>query len=193
MENLKVKSISLKSGIKIELYENKNNKPCAKALRVAKGGNVKCVFNYYFGTEQSRESYVKEYVEKIVKQEQEKANIKEAKKEALKNMNHNYSVGQVLYQSWGYEQTNIDFYQIIEIGAKSIKIRKINGEIISRHRGDYGYIKPIVDSFAGEVQLKKIQVSINYKGVAEYYISDRFGSLGVYDGGENGVYCSWGY
>ena len=37
-----------------------------------------------------------------------------------------WAVGDVLYNSWGYEQTNIDWYQVVEVKAKSILIRPIH-------------------------------------------------------------------
>ena len=35
------------------------------------------------------------------------------------------SVGDVLYTSWGYEQTNIDFYQVVRVLNKKIVVREI--------------------------------------------------------------------
>lgn len=35
-------------------------------------------------------------------------------------------IGSILYTSWGYEQTNINFYQIVDIKGKTLKIQEIN-------------------------------------------------------------------
>ena len=37
-------------------------------------------------------------------------------------------VGDIIYNSWGYDQTNIDFYQVISKTEKSVKLRMIKKE-----------------------------------------------------------------
>lgn len=34
-------------------------------------------------------------------------------------------VGDILYASWGYDQTNIDFYEVVEAAGKSVVVRQI--------------------------------------------------------------------
>lgn len=36
-----------------------------------------------------------------------------------------YKIGDIVYNSWGWEQTNIDFYQVIEITNKTITVKEI--------------------------------------------------------------------
>ncbi len=38
------------------------------------------------------------------------------------------AVGEILLSSWGYEQTNCDFYQIVKVSDKSIWIQEIDVE-----------------------------------------------------------------
>jgi hypothetical protein len=39
---------------------------------------------------------------------------------------HNLKVGDVLYASWGYEQTIVDFYQVVEVDTdRTIRVRAI--------------------------------------------------------------------
>lgn len=56
-------------------------------------------------------------------------------------------VGDVFYASWGYEQTNIDFYQVIALKGTTMAVfRKINQA--SRSIGFYSdMVKPIPNSF----------------------------------------------
>ena len=37
------------------------------------------------------------------------------------------AVGSIFASHWGYEQTNVDFYQVVEVKGKSVMIREING------------------------------------------------------------------
>lgn len=36
-----------------------------------------------------------------------------------------YKVGDIFYTSWGYEQTNIEFYQVIKATAKTLRLHCI--------------------------------------------------------------------
>lgn len=41
------------------------------------------------------------------------------------------NVGDLYYISWGYEQTNVDFFQVIElVGESSIRIREVHPEMV---------------------------------------------------------------
>lgn len=67
-------------------------------------------------------------------------------------------VGDVFYDSWGYEQTNIDFYQVVALrGTKQIVLRKIGG----KKTEDCGYcsymVAPVKDNFVGEPIRKTVK------------------------------------
>jgi hypothetical protein len=38
-------------------------------------------------------------------------------------------VGQILYSSWGYDQTNIEFFKVVKVSASSVWIQKVGSEI----------------------------------------------------------------
>lgn len=64
--------------------------------------------------------------------EEAKATKKEAKK-AEKSNKYGVKVGDFFHMSWGYEQTNNDFFQVVElVGSCSVRIREVNPPIISR-------------------------------------------------------------
>ncbi len=65
------------------------------------------------------------------------------------------AIGDVLKTCWGYDQTNVDFYKVIElVGKASVKIIKIASEKIAS--GDMaGEIIPSVDSEMGESFTKR--------------------------------------
>ena len=46
-------------------------------------------------------------------------------------------VGDVFYSSWGYDQTNVNFFQVVEIKEKMVKIREI-AQILTYQGGAYG-------------------------------------------------------
>jgi hypothetical protein len=44
-------------------------------------------------------------------------------------------VGDVLYTSWGYDQTNIDFYEVMAVKGQSCTIAKIGQRVVGGGRG----------------------------------------------------------
>lgn len=59
-------------------------------------------------------------------------------------------VGDIFCACWGYDQTNYDFYQIVELRGKHTALIRKNA-VRSFLCGDWsGYTRPIRDSFAGE-------------------------------------------
>jgi hypothetical protein len=56
----------------------------------------------------------------------------------------------VFASSWGYEQTNVNFYQVISVhGQKTIVVREIRG-VETIKTGMSGKKKPILNDFIGE-------------------------------------------
>lgn len=42
------------------------------------------------------------------------------------------TIGKIFYSSWGYEQTNIDFYEVVEVSksGKSLTLQQIGSKIV---------------------------------------------------------------
>lgn len=59
----------------------------------------------------------------------------------------NIQVNDIYYSSWGYDQTNITYYQVVRMTAKTAVFREIEGEIV--HIGDDFSAKviPILNKF----------------------------------------------
>lgn len=58
----------------------------------------------------------------------------ERKRERLKErkqFKHDYKEGSILYSSWGYDQTNVNFYEVIDTTAKTISVKEIKQKVIS--------------------------------------------------------------
>jgi hypothetical protein len=64
-------------------------------------------------------------------------------------------VGDILYSSWGYDQTNIDFYQVVEVGDKTVKIRKVQQKVVSEGRGSESVVAS-PDHFVGPAMVKRV-------------------------------------
>ena len=66
-------------------------------------------------------------------------------------------VGDIFVCSWGYEQTNIDYYQVVKLLPKSVVIQSISST--RTYEGPmHGKMVPIVNSFVGEERTVRIRV-----------------------------------
>jgi len=127
-----------------------------------------------------------EEMEKKRKQEAQtrQAQNREALKERAKEAAQTVKVGQIFYDSWGYDQTNIDFYQVVKVGGLSVSLRKISGTV-TETGNMCGKTVAVPDSFVGEAFTKRIQ---SYNG-KPCFASDYRGAVTPWDG--TPLYVSW--
>lgn len=67
------------------------------------------------------------------------------------------SVGDIMYSSWGYDQTNIDFYEVVSATPSTVQIRHIEKKIVQQGRGS-DQVMPVAGRYTGPPKRKKIQV-----------------------------------
>lgn len=93
-------------------------------------------------------------------------------------------VGDIFYDSWGYDQTNIDFYEVVAlVGKSSVKVQQLNQD--TRETGFMcGPTTPICGSYQGQPELKRL---IEYNGQPTW--KSQFGWIRKWDGSP--VQCSW--
>lgn len=48
---------------------------------------------------------------------------------------HDFQVGDIVYGSWGYDQTNIDYYAIIRTTRTKVELLPIGAELVSSSHG----------------------------------------------------------
>jgi hypothetical protein len=63
-------------------------------------------------------------------------------------INTGLQVGDIWSSSWGYDQTNVDFYQVLKVTAKTVTVRKIYKETVELTGQFTGTVTPVVDMFA---------------------------------------------
>ena len=53
-------------------------------------------------------------------------------------------VGDILYSSWGYSMTIVDFYKVVKVSpsGKSVSVQKLQDETVSGDAGYEGYVMP---------------------------------------------------
>lgn len=161
------------STLAVAFQQIESGKVFVKAWR---GKADKPAFYYSFRDMSRAELYVKDFAEQVRKSEESRKNRKNeraAKRASLKASDH-WAVGDVIYNSWGYEQTNVDWYQVVEVKAKSIVIREIAANC-NDNGGPYGgQTAPRRNDFVGNPLLKQIHEN--------GYVSFQFGCGTKWDG-----------
>lgn len=120
--------------------------------------------------------------------------LRQKKKELKKNLVNPFKVGQIFYDCWGYEQTNVDYYQVIAVKPKSVVIRAIEGErkYDASFQSMSGKVIPLKDKFEedSEPVTKPVLVTVNQRGKPIIYLKSRHGWMDLYDGGTEGKFFS---
>lgn len=69
-----------------------------------------------------------------------------------------FKVNDVLAYTWGYEQTNCDFFQVVKVTPKTITVREIAGrETFDGPTAMTGRAKPWINRFIGEPLRKTVK------------------------------------
>lgn len=105
------------------------------------------------------EEIEKRYQAKKAKQEQAK---EVAKEKAFKNFPH-IQVGSLFASSWGFDQTNVDFYQVIKRTEKTVTVQKIASKVAETQQESNtsmaAYVVADVDNFQDEKPITKKMAS----------------------------------
>jgi uncharacterized membrane-anchored protein YjiN (DUF445 family) len=140
---------------------------------------------------------------KLLKAQKENNNnvIKKEKAEKVQEYEHGYKVGDVLYMSWGYEQTNLNFFQVVAVTEKSVRIvevamkqttEKYHGSMSRDVAFDITTAQPLEKSYWIKDQqkgdIKKVKYLEYYK---KFYIKVNDRHIEKYNGEE--LYESWYY
>jgi hypothetical protein len=86
--------------------------------------------------------------------------------DARKNYKHPYKEGSILYSSWGYDQTNVDFYQVTKISGAVITVRPIKSDILDSPGGSRDdRVVALPNAFSGpEIRLRPTSSGVSIKG-----------------------------
>ena len=87
-----------------------------------KGRQSKPARFYCFQSDERRDANLAEFVRQQTEMEDHKR--------ARRAIGHGLAVGDIVYSSWGYEQTNVDFFQVVRVpSGRSAIVRKVAQEV----------------------------------------------------------------
>lgn len=113
------------------VYE-RNGKPCAAIFF---GKQAKPVVQYRYKDDVAREKSITDYFQRCQSHE---ASVVERRTER-KAYAHNVQVGDIYSTSWGYDQTNVEFFEVIEVRGKFAILREI-ASAVSHERSGADYV-----------------------------------------------------
>jgi len=145
-----IKQIDVAPDVDIEVWQYENN---GKLFGVAFQGRAqKPLWHYRF----RNEAQLKQEVLNTVERRRQHIQHKKERQEERRQFRHDLKVGTILYTSWGYDQTNIDFYQVVEAGEKSVVIREVAQKTVRQSRGA-DYVVAVPNKFTGPKMKKRVR------------------------------------
>ena len=152
---------------KAEVYTYENAGPCAIGYS---GKRKKPDFQYRFKTPEQRDVHIATYFKGKIDGITAKEVYKQEKKERDAKEFATLEIGDIFHCGWGYEQTQCDFYQLIELKGKTGTFRPINGETTKEISWGSENMKAVPNSFCGEPFTKRLSGS-NFKISSFQYVS----------------------
>jgi hypothetical protein len=112
----------------------------------------KPLWHLRFMSEGRRDQMIKETIESRKRSIETKLQRMKERKE----FQHDYKVGDILDSSWGYDQTNHDFYVVTKVIGKQIEIREVAKKVVREER-TAEYVVPVPAHFVGPPMRKTPQ------------------------------------
>lgn len=159
-----------------EVYSKPNDVKIYARCKTLRGRKV---WHHYFKTLDSLNDKIAQTYLDFLESEKHKETWKNKDKEEAKELLNNLKLGDIFVCSWGYEQTNVDFYQVINIDKSKVTFKAIRGHVTRGIGFDYsGYVMPLKDNFTGEKSFEKVIRSRHVK-------LNSHSSMSLWDGKEH--------
>ena len=78
--------------------------------------------NYYYSSLEKLNAGVERFIEKIAANIEYKAEAAAKRKEKVKKMASEVKVGDIYVNSWGYDETHVDFYKVLSVKGSFAEI-----------------------------------------------------------------------
>lgn len=135
------------------LYTDREGRPACVFYR---GRAFRPTKHFCFRTRARRARWLRDLAQAAQAHADELVKRRAERKETMAKP-HGLQVGSVMVSSWGYEQTNVDFYQVTALrGQRGATLRKLQSR--REHRGGVGSMCgtawPLVDQFCGSDELR---------------------------------------
>lgn len=136
------------------------------------GKRSKSTWHFRFNTVERMHEKMNEFFGRLESWEE----MKKARSLARSGEIDSIQVGDIFSNSWGYDQTNVDFYQVIEKKKKSMVIRAIGSRYCNEApSGDMSdYVVAAKDCFLADSKpITKTSLSMSYGGLSKTKVGEK--------------------
>jgi len=105
----------------VYLYSTSKGLPAAVAYA---GKQSKAAWHYSFQCDPAREQRIQEWFRSLESWRQAKA-----ERATERTLPHSLNAGDIISNSWGYDQTNVDWYQVTRTSANFVWLRAIGSDV----------------------------------------------------------------
>lgn len=163
-------------GVVVYCYEDRRGRPAA----VCYGGKrSKADWHYSYQNEALRAKRVQETLDAYA----ESAARKQAARDAKKNQPNPFKVGDVLVNTWGYDQTNVDFYVVVRTTRHSVDIARCGAKSVDATGWASDTCVPDPEKVSGETMRKRVQGYVDNDGSFNAYVTmNSYSSARKWDG-----------
>lgn len=132
-----------------------------------------------FKNERAREAQINRTIAARKARLQQKVDRLQERKE----FQHDIEVGDIFYTSWGYDQTNVNFFEVIALRGKAVVIREVGSKIVHEGQGSNSVVA-VPGVYVGPPQTKVPQMGNTFR--VDRQIAYRWDGKPKYE-------TAWGY
>lgn len=137
--------------------------PCAMAF---KGKALKPALHYRYRSDDTRRARCQAWIDAIDADSRRKAEAR-----AARNTPHTLTVGDVLRSTWGYEQTNIDYYEVVALKGKTMVTLRAIGAQCEPTEWMQGNSVPVPGQYIGAPRSYKVNGHSNTVRIESFAIA----------------------
>lgn len=176
----------LETGDKVLKYDIVSGKPC---LLMWNPKATKPFANYSFKTHELRDEYIAKAVAVSIGHAKWKAERKAERAGTADDM-AKVQIGDIFCNSWGYDQTNVDYYQVTAKSNRSVTIREIGCKSVPGSGVSHGMADRVVPSKDAFLDNEKPMKKVVYFSGGQPYLPMKHGSCSKVNENEQ-HYRSW--
>ena len=143
-------------GLELKIDEEKITAVCTRPTKRARLG-YKTEFAYRYGSVARMFEHIEQFLAGLERADQWKEERKIARAAAKAAALESVKEGDIYVASWGWEQTNIDAYQVVAKKGATVTLREI---AVASVEGSEGFMSdrvvPVKDEFIGDAFKKRI-------------------------------------
>ena len=159
------------------------------------GKSKKSKFHYRFRSMERMMEHVNGFIADEIKWADRRAAEKAERKQRNSEITAeaHFKVGDLLVNSWGYEQTNIDFFVVTAVKGKTIEVAEVYGAQVEGSEYSHGMACEVVatNEIKPDGKRYKLRVKAGYQGSVSLSQPKSFYYIHKWDGRPQ--YMSWYY